>query len=245
MPEPLPNSQDIQARIAATTTALENKVRENTGNLTENLAKNQAIDSVISSLPAPLNAAARLLGEGIFAAFKVPIIPVDPTTIGFNQDPIKALAFSIAFAIIQVIWCFIKSLLNPLPGIGLFFPLCSNQPNATSEQLAQSVADPLNQSLVQANRRFTDFANTNYNTTSEPSTVIIITPEETPDIQGISFQEYLSNNGIVEGNSDEEIPKDYGISKTINRPPPPPTEQQPEWQPGEQTFDSIRRRFGL
>mgnify|MGYP006274421139 CR=1 FL=1 len=245
MPESLPNSQDIQARLAATATALESKIRENAGNLTENLAKNQAIDSVISSLPAPLNAAARLLGEGIYKAFKVPIIPVDPATIGFNQDPIKALAFSIAFAIIQIIWCFIKSLLNPLPIIGVFFPLCNNEPNATPEQLAQAVRDPTNQSLVQANRRFTDFANTNYNITSEPSTVNLTGPEEVPDVQGISFQDYLSRNGIVDGNSDEETPSDYGIPPKIPGPKTPSAEQQVEWQPGEQTFDSIRRRFGL
>lgn len=88
------------------------------------------IEQIVNGLPAPVNFAAKALGEGLHAAFKITpdavLQPASPT-----QDPLKLMAYAMAFAILKAIWCFIKSILNPLPIIGFFFSLCSDDAQLT------------------------------------------------------------------------------------------------------------------
>lgn len=129
------DQERIRQQIAklAETTALD------VANKAATMAKNLAMEAIIASLPPPVNAAAKALGEGAFAAFKVPLDAIKQPALP-NEDPIKLMAFAIAFAILKAIWCFIKSLLNPLPIIGIFFPLCSDDPQITGNIAADDTA---------------------------------------------------------------------------------------------------------
>jgi len=97
------------------------------------------VDQIINALPPPVNVAAKALGEGLYAAFKVRvdavIQPANP-----DEDPVKLMAYAMAFAILKAIWCFIKSILNPLPIIGFFFSLCTDDAQLTQGDDSATVA---------------------------------------------------------------------------------------------------------
>lgn len=235
-------SLDDVARNTASAASQARKLAENVTNEAANTAKNTIMDAVIGALPAPLNAAVNVLGQGIYNALKVPPVPIQQPPLTPNADPIKAFAFSIAFAIIQAIWCFIKSLLNPLPIIGSFFPLCNNSPDLVNAE--ESALDPQNQGLGNAQNQFQNF------TSSPPPNLSSIQPlnnqpPQTPqDEQGITFEQYLTNNGISSGRPTTAV--ETAATTTITTQPSTAQQQQePEWQRNEQTFDSVRRRFGL
>jgi len=257
MPD-IPNSQDAQARIRAADTSQANALIESNKNLIVNQVKNQIINASTSALPAPLNVAAQGLGNALFAALKVPLDPVqqpaDP-----NSDPIRVLAFSIAFAIIQLIWCLIKSLLNPLPIVGSFFPLCDDP--ATRE-------DSSNKALQNAKKELTNLTNSSFinqevlkksqreSGRNQANVLDALAnqnqADSTPDIQGISFEDFLKKNGIGSGNQNEQIPNfddipPVGATNTTSAQitEPPAQNVLPQWESSEQTFDVIRRRFGL
>lgn len=236
-------SLDDVARNTASQASDARKLAENLANQSVNTAKNTIMDSVIGALPAPLNAAVNVLGQGIYNALKVPPVPIQQPSLSPNADPIKAFAFSIAFAIIQAIWCFIKSLLNPLPIIGSFFPLCNNSPDLVNAE--ESSNDPQNQGLGNAQTEFLNFVNS-----PQPNLSLIEPlnnqPPQTPqDEQGITFEQYLTNNGISSGRATVTATGTTTTSATQSSIAQQQQSQQPEWQRSEQTFDSVRRRFGL
>ena len=119
------------------------------------------MEQVVNGLPAPVNFAAKALGEGLFAAFKVaPDAVLQPASPA--QDPVKLMAYAMAFAIMKAIWCFIKSLLNPMPFIGIFFPLCSNDSQLTEGNDQATIAARIDAALDNdnkaLNRASNDFA---------------------------------------------------------------------------------------
>lgn len=256
MPD-IPNSQDAQARITAAASSQASALLENNKNLIVNQVKNQIINAATTSLPAPLNVAAQGLGNALFAAFKVPLDPVRQPAPP-NSDPIKVLAFSIAFAIIQLIWCLIKSLLNPLPIIGSFFPLCDDP--ATRD-------DSSNKSLDNAKKELTNLTNNSFlnqevlkkqqEAGRSQATVLdsLATQNEAdsaPDIQGVSFEDFLKNNGIGSGEQTTQTPslgdiQPTGVTNATSAQvtQPPAQNVLPQWESSEQTFDVVRRRFGL
>lgn len=231
MPEP--NSVDAIVRQTASQTSQANAVTENVTNLATNSSLNTALDTVVAALPAPLPVAVQTLSTAIYAALKVPMTPVLQPVPTPTSDPIKAFALMIAFAIIQALWCFIKSLLNPLPIIGPFFPLCP----------PENTDNPDNQKLNQSRNKFNDLQQpeTTFNPQSIPQATA---PQQSQDVQGITFDQYLRNNGISQGGQDD-IARPPPPPPRIPEPPPQDDGREPDWQRGEQTFDSIRRRFGL
>ena len=230
-------SLDDIARNNASQASNQLRNNENIINQSTNTTKNSIMEAVIGALPAPLNAAVNVLGQGIYNAIKVPPVPIQQPALSPNADPIKAFAFSIAFAIIQAIWCFIKSLLNPLPIIGSFFPLCNNSPDLVDAEA--SALDPQNQGLARAENEFSNFLASTSSSAGTPSA--INQPPQTPqDNQGITFDQYLANNGISSGTVAASPPPTPSVPSA-----PSTATKEPDWQRGEQTFDNIRKRFGL
>jgi len=234
MPETPSNSIDATLRQTASQTSQASAEIENATNLATNASLNTVLDTVVAGLPAPLPVAVQTLSTAVYAALKVRMTPVrQPAPI--PSDPIKAFALMIAFAIIQALWCFIKSLLNPLPIIGIFFPLCppENADNVDNINLELSK----NQFETVAE----DQPQPSFNQQSLP---VAPAPQQAQEVQGISFKDYLENNGIPEGGPVGPFPPAPPPPPRV-RQPPPTDGRQPEWQAGEQTFDSVRRRFGI
>lgn len=117
-------------RENASASAVRAAETRNTANASANTGKINTVSRAMRALPAPLNVASQALGNGLYAAMKAPLSPVsNPTP---SNDPVKLMAFGLAFAILKAMWCFIKSLLHPMPFIGSYFPLCRNADGASS-----------------------------------------------------------------------------------------------------------------
>lgn len=245
-------SLDQDARQRASETARQITERTNLLSQQANILKNTAIDAVVTSLPPPLNGAARLLGQAIETALKIPIDPIKRPVVQLtpplSADPIKAFAFSIAFAIIQVFWCFIKSLLNPLPIIGSFFPLCENKEDSDNKKLDESLKTLNEDQNLKSNNEairnqvgqgIADALQNEINNYSGAAQ---------PDVSGITFEEFLQANGITSGNETAVQAPNMGVvvdNPTSANTPQTPEVRTPDWQAGERTFDTIRKRFGL
>jgi hypothetical protein len=153
----------------------------NSSNVAANTAANAGASALLAGLPGPLSGAATALSEGISAAIKASSSqarPVPPTAPPL-ADPTKLFAAQLALAIITAIWCFIKSILNPLPIIGMFFPLCSDEDRAANRSL---LATPTSTQPV------------------EPvQPVTLPTSQQGTDnvSAGITFQEFLSQQQSV------------------------------------------------
>lgn len=128
-------SLDSQNRLNEATTAesnLNNSTNSKAGSLRTII---NSLNGVVTSTPAPANIIMTMLTKAIYEALRLPIDPLDvdralrniPGTQREDIDPLKAFALMLAIAIIKAIWCFIKTLLNPLPVVGRSFPLCSSQ----------------------------------------------------------------------------------------------------------------------
>jgi len=252
-------SQDDLARIRAESTAQTFRETQNTANVAANTAKLAAVSTAITALPAPVNAATRILGDGLYAAFKFPVTGVrQPAPV--SADPIKLMAYAMAFSILKALWCFIKSLLNPLPFIGSFFPLCPNDPDG----VGSDSSDPDNIKLNQASMAFAgavgnieslqgvqappgpsgDFGGSN----NPPGAILDV---------GESFEEYISRTAgfsgvasvVVEDNQKRDQREE--IIQIV------PTSQTPVVNPaiepgtskgvglGEEFTNDLRRGFGL
>lgn len=126
MTTPSDRRRSASAAVAGETAA------RNSANIATNTASNAGASALLGALPGPLGAAATALSEGISTAIKASAVQAKsvPSTAPSAADPTKLFAAQLAFAIITAIWCFIKSILNPLPIIGMFFPLCSDEDRA-------------------------------------------------------------------------------------------------------------------
>ena len=118
----LPESPEELKRIQSDIESKAKAELQSVKNAAINEALNTAITLAMNGLPPPLGVSAFGLSNAIYAALKAPALPTGVTSP--NADPVKTFALMIAMAIVMLLWCFIKSLLNPLPIIGSFFPLC-------------------------------------------------------------------------------------------------------------------------
>ena len=118
----LPESPEELKRIQSDIESKAKAELQSVKNAAINEAINTAITLAMNGLPPPLGVSAFGLSNAIYAALKAPALPTGVTSP--NADPVKTFALMIAMAIVMLLWCFIKSLLNPLPIIGSFFPLC-------------------------------------------------------------------------------------------------------------------------
>ena len=118
----LPESPEELKRIQSDIEAKAKAELESVKNAAINEAINTAITLAMNGMPPPLGVSAFGLSNAIYAALKAPALPTGVPSP--NADPVKTFALMIAMAIVMLLWCFIKSLLNPLPIIGSFFPLC-------------------------------------------------------------------------------------------------------------------------
>ena len=118
-----------EQRRSASAAAAGETASKNSANIATNTATNAGLSALLGTLPGPLSGAATALSEGISAAIKTSASQARsvPPSAPNSADPTKIFAAQLAFAIITAIWCFIKSILNPLPIIGMFFPLCSDE----------------------------------------------------------------------------------------------------------------------
>lgn len=255
-------SQDDLARIRAESTAQTFRDTQNSANVAANTAKLAAVSTAITALPAPVNAATRILGDGLYAAFKFPVTGVRqpaPT----SADPIKLMAYAMAFSILKALWCFIKSLLNPLPFIGSFFPLCPNDPDG----VGSDNSDPDNIRLNQASMAFAGAVGN-----IESLQVVQPTTGPSGDFGGSnnppgaisevgeSFEEYISRtsgfSGVVEDNQKRD--QRDGIIQVVPTslpsrdisPSPGRTTTETETSPSgnasvEEFANDLRRGFGL
>lgn len=123
-----------QREAASTSTRLTAEARDR-ANASANSAQVQALQAVVSSLPAPVNIAANGLSTVIYAVIRAKPLPTSSTNPA--SDPAKVFALGMAYAVLSTVWCFIKSILNPLPFIGSFFPLCEPDNN---QQITRALA---------------------------------------------------------------------------------------------------------
>jgi hypothetical protein len=161
---PDPTTSDARERFQK---AAETEIRLNAEALAKGVAlklANEGMDSFITGLPPPISAGAKTLSEGVYAVLKARSIPIDierakaqmPGITEKQIDPVKLFALMIAFAIIQALWCFIKSILHPLPIIGWFFSLCDEDPPKIKDRNGNLVDDDDQKTLNNANKTFTE-----------------------------------------------------------------------------------------
>jgi len=118
----LPESPEELKRIQSDIESKAKAELESVKNAAINEAINTTITLAMNGMPPPLGVSAFGLSNAIYAALKAPALPTGVPSP--NADPVKTFALMISMAIVMLLWCFIKSLLNPLPIIGSFFPLC-------------------------------------------------------------------------------------------------------------------------
>lgn len=257
-------SQDDLARIRAESTAENFRQTQNNTNVAANTTKFAAVSTAITALPAPVNAATRILGDGLYAAFTFPVTgvrqPAPPLA-----DPIKLMAYAMAFSILKALWCFIKSLLNPLPFIGSFFPLCPNDPDG----VGSDNSDPDNIRLNQASMAFAGAVGNieslqgvqappgpsgDFGGSINPPGAILNAGESNA---GESFEEYITRTAgfsgvpslVVEDNQERDsregliqiVPTSQ--TPTINQPVEPESSMGIGY--GEEFTNDLRRGFGL
>ena len=214
-----------------------------------NAAVNFIFQQAINALPPPLNFGANVATKGLYVALKATgkVIPVkNPSE---DQDSIKTIALAIAFAIIQAIWCFIKSLLHPLPIIGSFFPLCSDDiPDAPADAAqdseniaaanAKNIQNNVNQDAVLLYQNELNRADqVAQGKIQEAGTL----PEPVLGPQGMTFDEYVASIPTPQSNPP--------ITSLINATPPANStsniEQNAEWEGTNRDPNELRRLFGL
>lgn len=161
------------------------------------LAANTAMNAFIRALPPPVSAGVTTLSEGMYTALKAKTFSIDleraKRQTGLPErdiDPLKLFAMMIAFAIIQALWCFIKSILHPLPIIGWFFSLCDEEPPKIKDQDGNLVNDTDQMTLNQANRNFANPDNIDQIPTQvNPTPEVINIPQSS---KGKTFDEFMA-----------------------------------------------------
>lgn len=231
------------------------------------------MEQIINGLPAPVNFAAKALGEGLFAAFKVaPDAVLQPASPA--QDPVKLMAYAMAFAIMKAMWCFIKSLLNPMPFIGIFFPLCTNDTQliegndqATIAARVDAALDNDNKALNRASNDFVSKAGTgqsfisNANELNEAVNALNNLQNATAGTQstimtdgevGITFEQFVAKtaSNVPNPNATGAGVVDALRSQTTQNTATtanisPSAGQEPEWQPTDKLYQEYRKLFGL
>lgn len=225
-----------------------------------------AVSSAISALPPPVNGAAQALATGVYQFLTKPPAPLDvsrasrqlPGTPPSSIDPVKLFALQIGFAVILALWCFIKSLLHPIPIVGMFFPLCDD-PTMQGEQIGATVHNPDDDALRNARRLIGTVgtvggkdgpAHTDGNTDGKGPGLTIATIYPMPGPVGMSFDDYARRHGEVDRDGPTilfAVTGSGGQSSATGT--PPQQSYSVDWVPGDNeksvATEQLRRLFGL
>jgi hypothetical protein len=205
---PLPNPQDEIERIEK---AVEQKAKdqlESAKNAAINESINLAIQLAMNGVPPPVGSTALLLANAIYAALKAPAFPTGVPTP--NADPAKTFALMIAFAIIQIIWCFIKALLHPLPIIGIFFPLCDETtqilPDGEVMVVEEEVARQRADNEIKRSQAFANNQKNISDTQTKPDNPIsaVAGADDLNPTKGITFEEFLARS-VAGGGAESNV----------------------------------------
>ena len=198
-PPPFPQPEDEIQRIEQ---AAKDKVKaelESVKNAAINESINLAIQIAMNGMPQPLGVTALLLANAIYAAMKMPAFPTSVPSP--NADPAKTYALMVAFAIVQIIWCFIKRLLNPLPIIGVFFPLCDETTQTLPNGQVRNIEDEI--ARIQSENKLKQAQNYAQNqkdiSTTGVSGAVSLSPTDTNTIpaKGGTFEEYIAKTAAA------------------------------------------------
>lgn len=207
-----------------------------------------AIEGALSSLP--VGVAGTLLASAIYAFLSLPPLPVDfskmaPGTPKDRNDPMKLFALMLALAILMMVWCFIKSLLNPMPIIGSFFPLCdqSTQPGGTAGSTVPNPDKAASEgAMAAANTAIRNI--TAGKPADAPRLVLPVVPAVSEGPSGITFAQFVASTpaGSVQGTSGANR-----TAGTINTSANVDVAQPVvvDYAVGNLSSDQIRRLFGL
>jgi len=212
-----------------------------------------AIEGALSSLP--VGVVGTLLASAIYAFLSLPPLPVDfskmpPGTPKDRNDPMKLFALMLALAILMMVWCFIKSLLNPMPIIGSFFPLCdqSTQPGGTAglivlnfdKAVSEDAMEKVNTAIVNI---------TAGKTANNPKLVLPVVPAVSEGPSGITFAEFVASTpagatgaGATGAGATGGADRSTGTTNTSANVAQPVTV---DYAVGNLSSDQIRRLFGL
>lgn len=236
-------SRDAEIRAAREAAGDAAREAQNLANTAVNTVMIQAIETLLNGIPI-IGTTAKGLGEGFYAAVKAPVNPVKNATSA--NDPIKLLVFMLAFAILKAIWCFIKSILNPLPIIGIFFPLCGdktdpdNIDDASGLSILPSALPAGFDKRIQEAKLRADAARI------EAAAKNPIPVE--PEVKGITFAEFVARSGTARHNpvaADQPPAPTFNLPTSTNPPTTKPEVQTAEWEPSSITYDELRKKFGL
>ena len=263
----MPSREDLARIQESQASAARAQIKNQTNKLVAE-AQINLVNRAIDALPPPVSAGAKALGNGMYAAFKTPVSAVSNAR--ESQDPAKLVAFMIAFAILKAIWCFIKSLLNPLPIIGSFFPLCNNDPQLvgtdrrTNNAREAARTDSSNIASDGASNVFTTatsagFATTTRNAINQQSNIPVTTSQVSnmnSGVEGMTFEEFVAKTVVPASLPIEEVPPTSALLGQINQNPTTadipaqPAEVSPQWQASDKltegaSYEAYRRLFGL
>jgi hypothetical protein len=216
-------SQDAIERSMATTSSQARSEAENAINSSANAIQINSIEGALSGIPV-VGALAVQVGNALYAALSSPPLPVDPQRRTSQNDPIKLFAFAILIALVKFVWCFIKLLLNPLPIVGIFFPLCGSAGDSATEALSdmdrQAQDAAASRATAQAEGLQRLGAGTQLSTQQ---------PNESGGVQqGISFDEFVRRTAGVSGvGQPERVVGNLGSSVLVPQPVQPTTANAP------------------
>lgn len=212
-----------------------------------------AIEGALSSLP--VGVAGTLLASAIYAFLSLPPLPVDfskmpPGTPKDRNDPMKLFALMLALAILMMVWCFIKSLLNPMPIIGSFFPLCdqSTQPGGIAGSTVPNPDKAASEGAMEkANTAIRNI--TAGKPADAPRLVLPVVPAVSEGPSGITFAQFVASTpagatGAVATGGAGVANRGTGTTNTSAN----VDVAQPvvvDYAVGNLSSDQIRRLFGL
>jgi len=212
-----------------------------------------AIEGALSSLP--VGVAGTLLASAIYAFLSLPPLPVDfskmpPGTPKDRNDPMKLFALMLALAILMMVWCFIKSLLNPMPIIGSFFPLCdqSTQPGGIAGSTVPNPDKAASEgAMAAANTAIRNI--TAGKPADAPRLVLPVVPAVSEGPSGITFAEFVASTpagatgaGAIGAGATGGADRSTGTTNTSANVAQPVTV---DYAVGNLSSDQIRRLFGL
>lgn len=262
---PSVSSVDSRARLQEATTTQNNLDSQAISNASAIFSANQAMTLLLSGLPPPLSAGGTALTKGIYKVFKSKPRPLDiqraQRKTGFPEeliDPAKLFASMLAFAIIEAIWCFIKSILHPLPFIGWFFSLCDpegSEPAGKIKDAQGNIVDDVDQiRLNSAKEKFNDEVSPGIIDANALSSADIESPIAAPTpSSGKTFQQFMEekypqantpsviSNGLPDLGINTQTTNNNSANNSSDNLPG----QRIEYQVGNLSSDQVRRLFGL
>ena len=242
-------AQDDIQRLQATATSTARSEAENAVNSAANAAQINALEAALNAIPVVGTLAAQV-GNALYAALNNPPLPVDPRRKTPQNDPIKLFAFAVIMALLKFVWCFIKLLLNPLPIIGVFFPLCGSSDDSATQALGE-----LDRKSAEAASRRQAAQTEGLLALRANNRQAGLTPvDDGRPEQGMSFDEFVrlttpaASTGVVEGSVNRLV-----AQSTVNTTAARPVEGTQEARTAERVLEGeptqgkqdLKKAFGL